>query len=247
MRMKNFGTYIVAILSLAAALAFYCWFDLAGMRWVKQQSEVSAAQLEAGNLTDFQGYLAGDGISPLTSAREWEDALNTIDYLAAVPAGITETDVYSRANWTEAFARRRNGASGRRLADARKQFADYSDSYLRFYIVELPDGTKLLAQMEPTIARAAASGKLPTLPLGKKVGIPQTAKSLLGPLCDEQGISMSHMLYTVNDPWHMEHGDMLTIARIGISAALWFVLAVILELIRNWRSEPESGKSTEKS
>lgn len=57
---------------------------------------------------------------------------------------------------------------------------------------------------------------------------------------------MSHMLYTVNDPWHMEHGDMLTIARIGISAALWFVLTVILELIRNWRSEPESGKSTGK-
>lgn len=245
--MKNFATYIVAILSLAVALVFYCWFDPAGMRWLNQQSEVSAAQLESDILTDFQGYLAGEGIPLLTSARQWEDALNTIDYLAAVPVSITETDVYSRANWTQAFARRRNGATGRRLQDARKQFADYSDSYLRFYIVELPDGTKLLAQMEPSIARAAASGKLTTLPLGKKVGIPQAAKSLLKPLCDQQGISMSHMLYTVNEPWHIEHGDMLTITRIGISAALWFVLAVVLELIRNWRSEPGSGKSSGKS
>lgn len=40
MSMKNLGTSITAILSLAAALAFYFWFDLTGMRWVKQQSEV---------------------------------------------------------------------------------------------------------------------------------------------------------------------------------------------------------------
>ena len=95
------------------------------------------------------------------------------------------------------------------------------------------DHTYLLAQIPQTAADAIKKGKNITLPIGQKVGITDTAKRYLTPICKEYGVDINGVYYAFNNQWQKEHHSTFLLIRFGISAVLWLVLSVGITLLGN--------------
>ena len=75
------------------------------------------------------------------------------------------------------------------------------EGYNQYYLLEMPDGTYILAQISQSTAAAIEKGEHVTLPVGRKVGMTNTARSYLSGICKEYGASMDGVLYTFDDGW----------------------------------------------
>lgn len=192
---------------------------------------ISTQDIEFDRSRDYTGYKAGEDIPNITNKDEWDDLLNDIDYARITPKSIVKTDVYSRANWIEAYTRKSNGATGRRLSDVRKSPLDISANYSPYYIIELEDGTHILAQMNRGIADKISKGQKVELPLGQKRGLTNTAKKLLKETYDEYDVITDHVFYTIRDSWEAEQTNRIMIEKAIISFVLFIILAVLVQLI----------------
>lgn len=229
--MKNFVEYTLIILMFIIAVIFFVCFDLENIFWENRKSEkVGSQDIEANLAKDFIGEKAGEGITFLTSKEEWEDTLNEVDYVSVVPKSIVKTDVYSLAKWVGHFKTRRNGSQGRKRAEVMQSKFDYTANYTPYYIIELEDGTHILAQMNRGIAKKIQNGEKVELPLGKKKGLLQRAKNLLKPICEEYDASNDYVLYTIDNDWEKENSTKIFIIKIVITIILFFVLTVIVLL-----------------
>lgn len=230
--MRKFLDYFLAIVALAITLVFYLNFDLEGILWDREeQKEISSQQIEKDRGTDYTGMKAGEGILSLKSKEDWEGMLNEVDYATVTPKSIQKTDVYSLAKWADHYNRRRNGATGRKRAEVRKSFLDYSANYSPYYIIELEDGTKILAQMNRGLASKIKKGKKIQLPLGQKIGFSETAKKQLASVCKAENVSTDYVLYTINTTWAKEKENIIFFGKAGASIVVCIVLAVLLEFI----------------
>lgn len=189
----------LVVFSLLLAIAFYYVFDLENIFYERQQEVVSQAEIEANKSLDYSGKKAGDGIKTVSTKEEWEDTYTT-EYITVTPVNITKTNVYSLANWADHYTRRRTGGAGRRRRDVQTELFDYDDNYRRYYVIELEDGTNILAQMNRGIANKIAKGEKVELPLGKKAGLSSTAKKLLSDVIEEKilPILMFYILLMTN-------------------------------------------------
>ncbi|MCI8365928.1 MAG: hypothetical protein HFG34_13440, partial [Eubacterium sp.] len=99
------------------------------------------------------------------------------------------------------------------------------------YLLELPDGSYILAQIPESAVRAIRSGKNITLPIGKKVsqGIPDKLKTL----CEEYDAYTGGIYYAFNDEWQEEHKFLILLLRIGVTMAVLFILAIVFIFIGN--------------
>ncbi len=227
--MKKILNYFLVIVSLAVAVVFYAHFDLENILWEKrEQTVVDTWQMQEDRVTDYTGLTPGEGVISLKTAQDWEGLLNEVDYATVTPVAIYETDVYSLAKWVGYYNTKSNGSAGRRRAEAQKTAFDLSLNYTPYYIIELEDGTRLLAQMNRGIARRIAAGEQVQLPLGQKLGFSQTAKRLLAPVCQSMDVSTDYVLYTVDNAWEAEHASAIFWGKMGASVAVFVVLAIIL-------------------
>lgn len=69
------------------------------------------------------------------------------------------------------------------------------------------------------------------LPLGKKIGISKQAKSMLKDICKENDVSTDYVLYTIDNNWETENADRILYEKMAISAIMFFVLAIISQLV----------------
>lgn len=226
--------YIIVIISFLVGGFVFIHFDAEGLLMKQQDSEVvSAAQIENSRLPDYRGLMPGDGILSLQTQEDWEDVLNYYDYVTVTvsPQSIIKTNVYGLGNWADRFTRRRNGAQGRRRAEDMRTFLDWQIDYVPYYIIELPDGSHILAQLSRHVVSRIESGKITQLPLGQKSSLRNSARSLLRNICEEYNVSMDYCLYTLNDEWQKKNDTLITIIR-GVAAfVVFFILAVVLELL----------------
>lgn len=230
--MKNFFEYTLIILIFIGAVIFFVCFDLENIFWENRKSEkVSSKDIQANLANDFIGEKAGEGITFLTSKEEWEDTLNEFDYVSVIPKSIVKTDVYSLAKWVDHFETRRNGSQGRKRAEVMQSKFDYTANYTPYYIIELEDGTHILAQMNRGIAKKIQNGEKVELPLGKKKGLLQKAKNLLKPICDKYDASTDYVLYTIDNDWQKENSTKIFIIKMLITIISFFVLTVIILLL----------------
>lgn len=230
--MRKFLDYFLVVVALVIGVIVYFKFDLEGILWDKEkQITVDAAQMEADVVTDYTGLKAGNGVLSLTTGEEWEAVINEIDYVTVVPVSIEETDVYSLAKWTDYYTRRKSGAAGRRLEEAKKTSLDISANYSPFYIIELEDGTRLLAQMNRGLAAKIEKGQEVELPLGRKIGISQKARNLLAPVCESLHVSTDYVLYTINDAWEAQNADKIFFGKLAVAIVTAIVLAIVFQLI----------------
>ena len=215
----------LVVVSLLLAIAFYYTFDLESIFYERQQKTVSQADIEANLALDYSGKKAGEGIKIVSTKEEWEDTYTT-EYITITPVKITKTNVYSLANWADRYTRRRKGGAGRRRREVQTEVFDYDDNYRRYYVIELEDGTNILAQMNRGIANQIAKGEKVELPLGKKTGLSSTAKKMLSDIIEEKNITDTYVLYTIDDEWQKSNATKIFFIKFGASAILFFAIAV---------------------
>lgn len=232
MNIEKIVDYTLIAICFIFSVFFYVLFDLENILWDRfDRPIISTQDIEFDRSRDYTGYKAGEDIPNITNKDEWDDLLNDIDYARITPKSIVKTDVYSRANWIEAYTRKSNGATGRRLSDVRKSPLDISANYSPYYIIELEDGTHILAQMNRGIADKISKGQKVELPLGQKRGLTNTAKKLLKETYDEYDVITDHVFYTIRDSWEAEQTNRIMIEKAIISFVLFTILAVLVQLI----------------
>ncbi len=224
-KIKKIVETIVIVLSLLFAIAFYYIFDLENSLFQKQLKTVNQTQIEENRGTNYTGKKAGVGIPDIKTKQEWEDTY-AVDYITVTPVKITKTNVYSLANWADPYTKRRRGGSGRKRNAVQTELFDYDDNYRRYYVIELEDGTNILAQMNRGIANKIAKGETYTLPLGRKVGLTSTAKKMLSSTIEEMNISDTYVLYTIDDEWQKSNATKIFLIKFGVSVIVFFAIAV---------------------
>lgn len=230
--MKKVLDFVIVIISLAAAVFVFAGFNMEGILLkMNPQEAISAREIEDNPGTVYTGYPAGEGIVEVQSQSDWEETLNDVDYVKIIPKSIQRTNVYSLADWADPFRRRRNGAVGRQKPTVRQSPVDVFLDYVPYYILELEDGSKILAQFSQNTAKALKKGDAGAIPIGRKHGFSQSAKSALAPVCEENQVSAEHIWYAIDNEWQKNHSFGILIGKAAVAVVFFFVLAVILELL----------------
>lgn len=247
MRKEKIIPYISTIIALAAAvLLFLRWDPEAFLR--EPQLPVTMADLKKGRTANFVGKPAGEDIPRLSGAEDFAGMASGAEGATVEPKGVIPTGVYSLQPWSSHYtAKTVNGRTtrGRRKAEVVRSPLGAREGYNQYYLLEMPDGTYILAQISQSTAAAIEKGEHVTLPVGRKVGMTNTARSYLSGICKEYGASMDGVLYTFDDGWYEEHSFTLFIMRFGAAAALFLVLAVGMVLVGNKVFRVESGEGEE--
>lgn len=237
--MRKVLDFILVLFSLAVAVFVYSNFNMEGILWNGNKPDaVSSQEMEENPGTVYTGKPAGDGVPQVKTQEEWNEVLNDVDYVTITPKKIYKTNVYSLAEWADYFQRRRNGSVGRKKATVKETPLDISRDYTPYYIIELEDGSHILAQINRCLAKNIAKGKETPLPVGRKQGFSQGAKSLLAPVCEEYQAPADYVFYAIDNEWQEKHSFEILIGKTVVAVIVFFVLAVVLELIadRIWPS-----------
>lgn len=230
--MRKVLDFMIVIVSLVAAFFVFTGFNMEGIvKKMNQPEAVSSQELEEDPGTVFVGRPAGEGIPEVRGQAEWEDVLNDVDDVKVIPKSIQKTNVYSLAEWADPFKRRRNGAVGKQKASVKQAPFDISLDYVPYYMLELEDGSHILAQVSQSTAKDIKKGNLDALPIGRKQGFSQNAKSLLEPVCAEYNASTDYIWYAIDNEWQKNHSFEILIGKAVVAVVFFFALAVILELL----------------
>lgn len=230
--MRKVLDVILVLFSLAAAVLVFSNFNMEGILWNGNKPDaVSSQEMEGNPGTVYTGKPAGEGIPEVKTQEEWKEVLNDVDYITVTPEKIYKTNVYSLAEWADYFQRHRNGAVGRKKPTVRTSPLDVSQDYTPYYIIELEDGSHILAQMNRCLAKNIAKGKETPLPIGRKQGFSQGAKTALASVCEEYQAPTDYVLYTIDNEWQEKHSFEILIGKAVAAIIVFFVLAVVLELI----------------
>ena len=226
----------VASVLLAFAAAFFLYLHLPVDTWLfKPDQVISQQEIQADGAQNFTGYPAGDDIPRLQSQADLEAMLYEADYATCTPRQAIVTEVCTLNHWADPYVKRKVNKrvvqTGKRKPSVIHSSQPMPDDYSPYYLLELEDGTYILAQMPQATASAINRGRNVTLPIGQKAPLSQTARSLLADTAAAYDVSLDGALYLFNDDWYADHEFSLTLLRLGISFAFMVVLALILILV----------------
>lgn len=103
---------------------------------------------------------------------------------------------------------------------------NFFTEYYPYYVIELEDGSHILAQMNRSIANKAGRGGEISLPIGQKERLSsQYVKDSLLTLSRDMGFSTDYVLYVIDDPW--QEANALWIFWGKVVAALVVVVLVL--------------------
>lgn len=230
--MKTIIDYILIILSFLIAIFFYTSFDVENILWNRYKREtINQETINQNKTKEYTGSIPDKDITVIKSKEEWDKVVNTIEYISVIPKSIYKTNIYSLAKWVDFYTKQPNGTSKRKLEEVKKTSFDISSNYIPFYIIELEDGSHILAQMNRGIAKKIQNGERVLLPLGKKIGFSKKAKNLLKPICEEWEVETDYVLYTIDNTWQADNKNKIWIIKLTISALLFIILAISLQLL----------------
>lgn len=198
-----------------------------------KEEPVTLAMTENGLLEDYIGRPAGDDIPRIEDVQTWEDTWQT-SCVTIEPIGIISTGIGVRHPWVSAYTNtRRRGRRGgpRRRADVMNAALDVLDEYGEYYLLRLPDESYILAQMSVDDARKIKAGKSITLPVGRKAPVNSQVLANIKALCREYDVNTKGVFYCVDDKWNEEHSTMILFIRIGMTAVMTIVVAVVLIMV----------------
>lgn len=191
-----------------------------------KEEPVTLAVAEDGFPEEHIGMPAGDDIPRITDSTTWEDTWQTsfvtIESSNAIPTGIG-----SRHPWISAYSSSRRGGQ-RHRPDVSSMAFDVLDEYAEYFLLELPDGSYILAQMPTDIARKLKAGKEVTMPVGRKSPVHQQALTSLAEFGSGYDVNMDGVFYCINDAWSESHYLIVQLIRIGGCLLMTIVLGSIL-------------------
>lgn len=150
-----------------AALFFFRWNPEVLLR--KAQTPVTMDMIEQNTIKNFAGAVAGEDILRLSGAADFENMVFDADYATAEAVDVIPTGVYSLKPWAEPYTNRRvNGriAKGKRKASVITSSFNMHDDYHQYYLLELADGTFIVAQIPQNDVFALERGNKVLLPIG---------------------------------------------------------------------------------
>lgn len=246
-----FGVLMV-LLAVVIAAIFYLKFDLEGIfLGGKEQVVVTSKQIKkAKGKKDFTGKEAGKGIRELKTKASWKKLERGKEYATIKPGYMLETGVYGLGRWSDYYhqkedATKKKKKSKNELAEEEEQekkteaikpVVDYSTWYSPFYILALPDGVKILAQMDRSVAKNVfqkfKKGEEVYLPIGKKISVSEDAKELLKEQCKVEGVSLKSAFYAIDDEWQTKNADAIFWGKIGITIFVFILATILLQLFK---------------
>ena len=231
MKLLKKGLEFVAVV-LALVISVLIVKNLSVESILKGKEEpVSLSMTEDGLPEDFIGRPAGDDIPRLTSAKDWEDAWAT-SYLTIEPTEIIGTGTGVRLPWVPAYSNSGRRGGTRHKAEVTTMALDLLGEYGEYFIVKLPDGSAILAQMSADTAKSVKAGKLTALPIGRKAGLHQQALAQISDLCRQHNVDTeTGLFYCINDTWGESHNFMVQMIRIGAGFLLTLVLGTVFLVI----------------
>lgn len=230
--MKKVINYFLITLAILIAVVFYFSFDLENILWnTAYRPSISVEKIKENLAKDYTGSNPADDIPLIKNKEEWQKVLNEVDYITVIPKSIIKTNIYSRAKWVNQYKKTSTGSSGRKLAEVKQTSLDISADYTPYYIIELEDGSHILAQMNRGIAKKIQKGESIKLPIGKKTGLTKTAKNMLESICEEWETSTDYVLYTIDNDWAENNADGILIMKLAVSTVLAIALGVILQIV----------------
>lgn len=244
-KLKKIIDYSLIFVAFICAIIFYYNFDLETILWNQQDTVKQNNVLKEDLINDHSGYKAGEDVPIVKTKEEYNKSLNSVAYIAVEAKSVIKTNIYSLAKWEDHYDKNRKGQPTRKRNEVQKSSFDYHYIYTPYYIVELADGSHILAQMNRGVAKQLEKGKITILPLGKKLGFSKTAKNMLEEICKEYNVETDYVLYMINDKWEESHSDVIFLGKIGVSFVVFIILAVIFQLvadkIMNEKKERESN------
>ena len=234
---ENVRAWISVIIALIIALTVFCKFSAEGMLWNRVKEERVSAQELAGKTSDtYIGRPAAEDIRQVKTASEYESMMNTVDTFTMTPKSITPTGVYSLGKWCDAYRTYRRKRSGsvsyrKREIETNSMLAGLWGEYTQYYLVELEDGSHVLAQMNSCIAEEVAAGEKVLLPIGHKIAFSQKAKTKLAEICAEKGVATDYVFYAVDDNWQKENANALFFIRAGVDVICFIIVVIVIMLI----------------
>ena len=228
-------TMLGTVLALAVSVPLFLHWNPEFL-FREENAPVTAADIRQNPTKDFAGAQAGDDIPRLSGAEDFSALLYGIDYATAEPTDIIATGVYSLKPWVNPYRTRQ--VNGRTVTGKRKPQIVTSpfvleEDYNQYYLLKLPDGTFLLAQIPPDAFSAIRQGEHMTLPVGRKDGLTDTARNHLATICETYDVSMDGVFYAFSEEWYREHSFSLFLLRFSAAAVVFFVVAVGVILTGN--------------
>lgn len=189
------------------------------------EAAVTQAEVEAaGAAVSFTGKKAGADIPRVTGAEgfmaQYQFSEFTVEPVNAIPTGVYELARW-RSSTTVAGHRTRN------YSQATTSALWAMTGYNEYYIIEFPDGTYALALFDRGIAADLIKGKSVTLPISARAGVNTYAKPYLQDICAEYGADLENVVYAFNDGWYEEHSGQILLIRLGVTAGIIVVGAVL--------------------
>lgn len=219
--------FVAVILALVVSVLVVKNLSIESMLKGKQEP-VTLSMTEGGLPEEYIGKPAGDDIPRITSAQDWADAWPT-SYVTIEPTEIIGTGIGVRHTWVPAYSNSGRRGGPRHKAEVTKTAFDVLGEYGEYYIVKLPDGSAVLAQMTGDTAKSAKAGKLSALPVGRKSAFHRQALAQITDLCAQYNVDTEEgLFYCIDDPWGESHNLMVQMIRIGAGFLLTIVLGTIL-------------------
>ena len=195
-----------------------------------KEETVTLAMTENGLPEDFIGKPAGNDIPRIEDVKTWEDTWQT-SYVTIESTEIISTGIGTRHPWIDTYTSSTRRRGSRRRADVTSMVFDVLDEYAEYFIVRLPDGSYILAQMSIDDARKLKAGKEITLPVGQKSPAHRQVLANISELCEEYDVYTEGVFYCIDDKWNEEHNFMLTLVRIVIIVLTTIVIGVVLIML----------------
>ncbi|MDE7016496.1 MAG: hypothetical protein K2P65_02825 [Lachnospiraceae bacterium] len=191
-----------------------------------KEEQVTLAMTEDGFPEDHIGMPAGDDIPRITDAATWEDTWQT-SFVTIESSNVIPTGIGSRHPWISAYSNTRRGGQ-RHRPDVSNMAFDVLDEYAEYFLLQIPDGSYILAQMPSDVARKLKAGKEVTMPIGRKSSVHQQALTNIADLCSEYNVNTDGVFYCFNDEWNESHYLIVQLIRIGGCLLMTLVIGSIL-------------------
>ncbi len=225
----------MTILAFIAAFLFFQRFQ--PETFMKKAGEpVGMEDIEADTAKSYTGKTAGEDIPRIASAGAFE-GITGGEYVTAVPVSVTETGIYSLKPWVDPYditkgrtSRGRTYSTGRKAPEVTDMLTADAEYYREYYLIELEDSSFILAQFSASYRKEIEKGEQVTLPIGLKKTNSDAAKSALEGICEEYHADNTYTLYMADDEWDQDNYFTVFIVRFGVSALVFFVIAILLFL-----------------
>lgn len=200
----------------------------------KPQTVVSLKETEENPRGAYTGKAAGEDIPKLSGSDEFEETV-VEPYITAEPKSVTATGIYGRKPWMNPYGMTGGRTSGGRMLQTGRKAPEITDSafmaldgYQEYYLIELQDGSYILAQFSEAYRKAVDKGEKIELLVGQRKTNSDSARRYLKEICEKYGASTTYTLYMADDAWEQEQRFALFIIRAGIAATAFFVLSVVM-------------------